>query len=263
MASSSKKGDPALTKMMSAANFSAEELRKVFNAMAKEEKTDALSKANFKALMQGLFMQRGNAVVPDADLDAAFIAADEDNSGSVDLFEFIRLFDLVKSGALIGIGSAPPSAQKASPAKKSTNTANSRRSLVEGDECTWHKADADLPQGTLGRVLRVHGDGDVEVLFFPEGKPETVFTFSQSALVPTKPRSDTWMAAAPESTPGGAISALGETPAATNSKTSSASAANDTRGMSGNVYIEKRNFWVVSLDVYIMDRFKIDALFRI
>jgi len=242
MASPSKKGDPALTKMMSGANFSAEELRKVFNAMAKEEKSDALSKANFKALMQGLFLQRGNAVVPDADLDAAFIAADEDNSGSVDLFEFIRLFDLVKSGALNGLGSAPASAQKASPAKRSTNTANSRRALMEGDECTWVNADDDLPQGTLGRVLRVHEDGDVEVLFFPEGKPEAVFTFRASALVPTKPRKAAPVAAAgPASTPDGASTA------SVPKTSSNSSATANTRGMSGNVYVEKRNFWVVRL----------------
>jgi len=34
----------------------------------------------------------------DADLEAAFTVADENRSGNVDVFEFIRLFQLIKTG---------------------------------------------------------------------------------------------------------------------------------------------------------------------
>jgi hypothetical protein len=226
------------------ADFSAEELRKVFNAMAEEEKTDALSKASFKALVQGLLLQRGNAVVADADLDAAFTAADDDLSGSVDLFEFIRLFDLVKSGALLGLGSAPPSVLQASPAKKRGATVG--RPFVEGDVCTWTMSDADLPTGTLGRVLRVHNDGDVEVLFSPLGKPAAVYTFGDDSLVPARPKAAAPLAAAAAASAAAvtaaAPDALAVSPAAAASAASAAAAIERT--MSGNVYVEKRNLWV-------------------
>ena len=34
-----------------------------------------------------------------------------------------------------------------------------------GDECTWKGADEDVPRGTVGTVVALHEDGDVEVSF--------------------------------------------------------------------------------------------------
>lgn len=46
----------------------------------------------------------GNAPPTDKDLDAAFIIADEDKGGTVDIIEFLHIYELIKSGEIIGIG---------------------------------------------------------------------------------------------------------------------------------------------------------------
>jgi hypothetical protein len=40
----------------------------------------------------------------DKDLDVAFIIADEDKSGGVDLDEFLNLYKLIKKGEVVGLG---------------------------------------------------------------------------------------------------------------------------------------------------------------
>jgi hypothetical protein len=48
---------------------------------------------------------RAKFVVPTPkDLDAAFVAADEDRNGTIDLPEFLHLVSLVKQGHVKGIG---------------------------------------------------------------------------------------------------------------------------------------------------------------
>jgi len=54
--------------------------------------------------------------------------------------------------------------------------------LGVGDNVCWTDADGDLPAGTAGQVLCVHGDGDVEVLFPVAGGGAQVFTFAAAHL---------------------------------------------------------------------------------
>jgi hypothetical protein len=51
-----------------------------------------------------------------------------------------------------------------------------------GELVCWRGADADVPAGSVGEVLCVHGDGDVEVLFFAATASEAVFTFKADRL---------------------------------------------------------------------------------
>ena len=172
---------------------------------------DQLNCAAFCALVQSLLKQRGFAANA-ADLQAAFDAADSDQSGGVDVFEFVRLFDLVQSGLVHGFGQRRHSASShagntpmelrkqddalnaiavegdtSSPASEQDvgNSGNINEQIcksgsapfVEGDTVFWDKSDEDIPAGTSGRVLRVHYDGDVEVLF-----ADAIFTFQACAL---------------------------------------------------------------------------------
>jgi len=114
----------------------------------------------------------------EADLDAAFAVADEDKSGNVDEFEFSRLFQLVQAGKVKGLGKV-----------KATERAEFRAAVKgtgeafrAGDTVAWTKADDDLPEGTVGRVLCVHPDGDVEVLF-ATARGEELFTFAAASLI--------------------------------------------------------------------------------
>lgn len=77
--------------------------KKQFNAKAKAEGTEALSKAAFKALVKVL-MQGEKDKPSDKDLDAAFVLADEDKGGTVDLSEFVNLYKLIKRGEVVGLG---------------------------------------------------------------------------------------------------------------------------------------------------------------
>lgn len=67
----------------------------------------------FKALVQRLLLvpssktgvKNAAATAPsEKDLEAAFALADDDNSGGVDEREFVALFELVKQGAVKGLG---------------------------------------------------------------------------------------------------------------------------------------------------------------
>jgi hypothetical protein len=174
-----------------------------------------LGPEGFCVLVQGLLQQR-NFQADASDLKAAFHAADADRSGGVDVFEFVRLFDRVQSGQVHGLGtrgtrlsSAPREQARSlgsdaspgddvSPATRHVAAFQSRHGtaaggrasttatkkvtgapFVGGDVVCWRKSDGELPLGTRGRVLRVHRDGDVEVLF-----ADAIFTFAGSALAP-------------------------------------------------------------------------------
>jgi len=51
-----------------------------------------------------------------------------------------------------------------------------------GDAVCWRRGDDELPSDAVGRVLRVHGDGDVEALFPTARGSRRVFTFAGAAL---------------------------------------------------------------------------------
>ena len=65
------------------------DLRAKFKQRADADRTHDLGKESFKALIRHLIVERGEHEVPsNRDLDAAFIIADEDNSGMVDEVRF-------------------------------------------------------------------------------------------------------------------------------------------------------------------------------
>jgi hypothetical protein len=145
-----------------------------------------LDRAQFKALVARLLASDKPS---NSDLDAAFKLADVDESGSVDVFEFIKLFKLIADGAVKGMGQRKSffsgSAIKKKRADFQARLKLSNSPLQPGDQVTWKSADADLPFGTVGTVLCVHDDdsGDVEVLFYsPTAGAEVTFTFRADRL---------------------------------------------------------------------------------
>eukprot|EP00613_Pedinella_sp_CCMP2098_P040952 CAMPEP_0171783772 /NCGR_PEP_ID=MMETSP0991-20121206/61684_1 /TAXON_ID=483369 /ORGANISM="non described non described, Strain CCMP2098" /LENGTH=300 /DNA_ID=CAMNT_0012391957 /DNA_START=3 /DNA_END=902 /DNA_ORIENTATION=+ len=91
---------------MSLSDLSIDEVAAVkheFNTKAKEEGSEALSKAAFKSLVK--YLMKGEMKSPsDKDLDSAFVIADEDKGGTVDLNEFLNLYKLIKRGEVVGLG---------------------------------------------------------------------------------------------------------------------------------------------------------------
>lgn len=145
-----------------------------------------LNREQFKALVASLLASDKPSR---ADLDTAFKLADVDESGSVDVYEFIKLFKLIADGAVKGMGQRKSffsgSAIKKKRADFQARLKLSNSPLQPGDQVTWKGADADLPFGTVGTVLCVHDDdsGDVEVLFYsPTAGTEATFTFRADRL---------------------------------------------------------------------------------
>jgi hypothetical protein len=64
-----------------------------------------------------------------------------------------------KSSATAKVNAVVPAASERAP--MATGTA----ALAEGDAVTWQGADGDIPAGTIGFVVRLHLEGDVEVEF--------------------------------------------------------------------------------------------------
>ena len=86
-------------------------------------------------------------------MDAAFTLADEDKSGTVDVFEFVRLFSLIKAGKVKGLGKRNMmsfSTGKKDDFKKAFS--GDGAAFVVGDAVSWKKCDEDLPVGTVGQV---------------------------------------------------------------------------------------------------------------
>ena len=54
--------------------------------------------------------------------------------------------------------------------------------FVCGELVCWRGADADIPAGSVGEVLCIHEDGDIEVLFFAGTAYEAVYTFGADRL---------------------------------------------------------------------------------
>lgn len=62
-------------------------------------------------------------------------------------------------------------------------------SFSVGDVVTWKGADDEIPSGSLGKVLKVFGDGDVEVSFNERpGVEACVYTFGEDRLDLALPR---------------------------------------------------------------------------
>ena len=106
--------------------------------------------------------------------------ADENRSGLVDVFEFVRLFSIVWQGKAIGIAQRSGRARRRF-AREARGGGGETGRLQPGDEVYWKGSDEQIPRGTLGRVLMLHSDGDVEVLFVGTGGP-AIHTFSALRL---------------------------------------------------------------------------------
>ena len=108
-------------------------------------------------------------------------------SGRVSVFGFVQLFALIQKNGVRGLAKSP---KQSAPRKLLRGGGTSpgvhaadppAAAFSPGDAVTWAGADADLPAGTVGRVLACHGDGDVEVLF-PAAAGPAAFTFSAERL---------------------------------------------------------------------------------
>lgn len=66
--------------------------------------------------------------------------------------------------------------------KKTKKVRGTGHPFVCGELVCWRGADADIPAGSVGEVLCIHDDGDVEVLFFAGTAYEAVYTFGADRL---------------------------------------------------------------------------------
>jgi len=83
-----------------------DDLRLKFKAMSQTEgEEEALSKVVFKKLINLVCRDNKGKIPKDKDLDAVFDLADDDNSGTVDCEEFLKLYASVKKGEVKGLGS--------------------------------------------------------------------------------------------------------------------------------------------------------------
>jgi len=127
----------------------------------------------------------------EADLEMAFTLADEDNSGSVDVFEFIKLFRLIREGKVVGLGKKSFQRRKSNAklaAQVKSALCDGGKPFEAGALVNWVDADEDIPSGTIGKVLCCHDDGDIEVLFpNPVTGVESTFTFGAARLVKVEP----------------------------------------------------------------------------
>jgi len=88
--------------------LSTPEVRRRVLAACTEAGVRALHKAAFKKLVNELLQELGQVEATDADLDAAFVAADEDESKLVDDLEFAALYKAIVVGGISGLGRRSP-----------------------------------------------------------------------------------------------------------------------------------------------------------
>ena len=81
-----------------------------------------------------------NATPTEKDLDAAFVVADADKSGRVDFAEFAALYELVKSGEVVGLGKPARSFFGRSSAASKRKTSSFQESFREQKELTVEAA---------------------------------------------------------------------------------------------------------------------------
>ena len=80
-------------------------VRHRFQKACQEAGVRALHKTAFKKLVKTLILEAGRKTASDADLEAAFLLADEDESMLIDEKEFLVLFQVIKAGKIAGLGS--------------------------------------------------------------------------------------------------------------------------------------------------------------
>jgi len=89
----------------------------------------------------------------------------------------LSIWRLIKLGKVEGLGSAGE--------RRKTDFAASvlakDKPFGPGDSVVWKSQDEELPKGTIGKVLCLHDDGDVEVMF-PTTEGLKTFTFQARRL---------------------------------------------------------------------------------
>lgn len=175
-----------------AALLSNNELRALFE---KKAVAGDLKKPEFVAFLTELLA--GSLSPPtEKDLEAAFELADENKSKTIDVEEFLKIFNNVKAGLVKGLGTAFQGSAAARRKLEADYKAGLRKAAFDvGDVVLWKKADEDIPEGTTGQILRVHSDGDVEVLFPMVAGGTDIFTFGPTDVIlkshATSPSKDT------------------------------------------------------------------------
>ena len=139
-----------------AAFLSTAELRVLFDskAVSSTGAAPSLSKAVFVALLAELFDGAPSAPMA-KDLDVAFTLADEDQSGTVDEEEFLKIFNVAKAGKVKGLGTAFQGSAASRAKLEADFKAGKLCSLAlgVGDDVSWKSADEELPKGTVGQVI--------------------------------------------------------------------------------------------------------------
>jgi hypothetical protein len=79
------------------------ELKTLFRAKTTQDGTTDLTKESFKSLVTQIVKEAGEPP-SEKDLEAAFLLADEDRGGTVDLMEFTNLYKVIKRGEIHGLG---------------------------------------------------------------------------------------------------------------------------------------------------------------
>jgi len=163
-----------------AALLSNNELRALFESKAT---AGELKKPDFVAFLTDLLA--GSLSPPsDKDFEAAFELADENKSNTIDVEEFLKIFNNVKAGKVKGLGTAFQGSAAARRKLESDYKEGLQKAAFDvGDEVLWTKADEDIPAGTIGQILRVHLDGDVEVLFPMVAGGTDIFTFGPTEII--------------------------------------------------------------------------------
>ena len=70
----------------------------------KKNDEGAIERKEFVKLIKKIMKDEGEKAPPEKDLNAAFVQADEDGGGSVDMAEFVSLYAKVKKGEVKGLG---------------------------------------------------------------------------------------------------------------------------------------------------------------
>lgn len=118
----------------------------------------------------------------DGDVEIAFVGKDSKAPPKLFTFHESRL-DLVEDPSKGEGLPMPPrtSTKRKSSFNKDRNEPPPR--FAAGDLVTWKGSDADVPEGSVGRIARLFGDGDIEVAFERSGSAiPHVFTFHESRL---------------------------------------------------------------------------------
>jgi hypothetical protein len=163
-----------------------------------------LDKSGFSALAMQMLIDpsKPDVAVPSVvDLEAAFLLADTNTNGTIDVFEFLNLFEAVKRGEIKGLGkkksafipssfTSSSSKTKALKAKfQETLKSLANRPLRSGDEVKIKKLSGaksflfgGISPGAVGRVLLLKDNGDVDCLFPTLSGKQSTFSCSPDKI---------------------------------------------------------------------------------